>query len=64
MTGQTKLPRWRYDFDCSRCANRQEVHDFMHDGTYCVILMLGTDPLHADDDRVVRCDAYQKEVRK
>jgi hypothetical protein len=26
--------------------------------------MTGEDPMHADDDRVVRCDYYQEEVRK
>lgn len=64
MIGQTKLPKWRYDFNCRQCARQKYVKDEIRDGIYCTVLMTGEDPMHADDDRVVRCDYYQKEVRK
>ncbi len=64
MIGQTKLPRWRYDFDCRKCSHIKHVKDDVRDGMYCMPTVLGKDPIHADDDRVVRCDYYREEVRE
>lgn len=64
MIGQTKLPRWRYDFDCRKCSQVQHIKDEVRDGMYCMPTVLGLDPMHADDDRVVRCDYYREEVRE
>lgn len=53
------LDRWRYDFDCRNCLQLQYVKDEIRDGMYCIPTKDGADPLHADDDRVVRCDRYE-----
>lgn len=50
---------WRYDFNCKDCGNLKYIKDEIRDGIYCTGLMNGKDYMHADDDYVVRCDAYQ-----
>lgn len=60
------LPKWVYAFSCRKCQNIQFVHDEAkgRDGDYCVKAIERADaglpdPIHADDDRVVRCDCYK-----
>ena len=64
MIGQSKLARWRYDFKCQKCSHLQYVKDAIRDGLYCTVMLSGKDPIHADDDRVVRCDSYREEVTR
>ena len=35
---KSKLPKWRYEFDCRKCDNIREIHDPSkhRDGDYCV----------------------------
>ena len=52
------MPKWRYDFNCRKCDNIQFI------GDYCVACVEAFDqgrpnPIHADDDRVVRCDCFR-----
>ena len=59
MIGQSRERKWRYDFACRNCGNMQYVKDEIRDGMYCLPLMNGEDPIHADDDRIVRCSCYK-----
>jgi hypothetical protein len=68
MIGRRKkdLPKWRYDFNCRKCDNVQFINDPEHGrlGDYCVACVEAfdqgrPDPIHADDDRVVRCDCFR-----
>lgn len=59
------LPRWKYDFSCRHCANITEINDPAkhREGDYCKACIDREDagkpsPIHADDDRHVRCDCY------
>lgn len=60
-------PKWRYDFNCRKCDNIQEIHDNRKNrhGDYCVACIERADaglpsPIHADEaDRVVRCDCFK-----
>ena len=58
MVGKAEVERWRYDFDCHHCTRVQYIKDGVRDGFYCVPMTEGRSPIHADDDRVVRCDDY------
>ena len=58
MVGKAEVPRWRYDFDCFHCSRVKYIKDGVRDGFYCVPMVEGRDPIHADDDRVIRCDDY------
>lgn len=49
------MNRWRYEFDCKLCTNKEIVGD----ATYCVPLRAGRERMHADDDYRVRCDEYR-----
>ena len=60
---KSNLPKWKYDFSCKKCRHIQYVKDKVkrRDGDYCIKFIERTDaglpsPIHADDDRVVRCD--------
>ena len=59
MIGKSEVPRWRYDFDCRHCDQVKYLNDGVRKGEYCMVMVTGKDPIHADDDRVVRCDCYQ-----
>lgn len=53
---KSNLPKWKYDFSCKKCRQGQ--------GDYCIKFIERTDaglpsPIHADDDRVVRCDCFE-----
>lgn len=62
-----RLPKWRYDFNCRKCDNIQEIHDDRkkRHGDYCIACIERADaglpsPIHADEaDRVVRCDCFK-----
>lgn len=62
-----RFPKWRYDFNCRKCDNIQEIHDDRkkRHGDYCVACIERADagfpsPIHADEaDRVVRCDCFK-----
>lgn len=47
--------KWFYAFDCKSCERLK----YIGDAFYCVPLMTGNNPIHADDDYVVRCDDYE-----
>lgn len=51
--------KWVYTFNCRDCLRMCELHDGVRDGRYCMPMVNGEDPIHADDDRRVRCDRYQ-----
>jgi hypothetical protein len=60
------LPKWRYDFNCRKCDNIHFIDDPARGrlGDYCVACVEAFDqgrpnPIHADDDRVVRCDCFR-----
>ena len=62
----SNLPKWKYDFSCKKCRHIQYVKDKAkrRDGDYCIKFIERTDaglpsPIHADDDRVVRCDCFE-----
>lgn len=59
MIGKAEVERWRYDFDCHHCTKVKYIKDDIRDGFYCIPMVTGHDPIHADDDRVVRCDEYE-----
>lgn len=46
--------RWHYAFSCRNCLNKIRIGA----DTYCVPLRALRDPIHADDDYVVRCDEF------
>lgn len=55
-----------YDFNCRKCDNIQFIDDPARGrlGDYCVACVEAFDqgrpnPIHADDDRVVRCDCFR-----
>jgi len=50
--------KWRYECDCHHCAKVKYVNDGVRDGYYCIPVMNGEEPLHADDDYTVRCDQF------
>jgi hypothetical protein len=53
------LPKWRYAFNCKDCLHIQTINDGVREGDYCMrSVVLEHSPIHADDDRVVRCDEY------
>lgn len=63
---KSNLPKWKYDFSCKKCRHIQYVKDKAkrRDGDYCIKFIERTDadlpsPIHADDDRVVRCDCFE-----
>ena len=65
MIGRSNLPKWKYDFSCKHCRHVQYVKDNLkcRDGDYCIKSIERYDvglpsPIHADDDRVVRCDFF------
>ena len=49
------MNKWKYLFNCDNCLNMQE----MRGGRYCVPMVDGREPIHADDDYCVRCDEYE-----
>lgn len=53
------MSKWRYAFNCRDCLETCELHDGVHDGRYCMQTLLGRNPIHADDDYVVRCDKWE-----
>ena len=62
MIGESKEPRWRYDFSCRDCENIKYIKDDIRDGFYCIPVMNNEKPIHADNDRVVRCDRYEPKM--
>ena len=48
------MTKWRYDFDCWNCDNEEVVAGAL----YCKPTRAGHNPIHADDDYVVRCGEY------
>lgn len=58
MVGKAEVPRWRYEFDCHHCAKVKYLDDGVRKGFYCMPMVKGIDHMHADDDRVIRCDEY------
>lgn len=56
------MAHWRYDFECRLCEQRQYVKDEIRNGLYCLPIMNGEWCIHADDDRVVRCDKYSPKM--
>lgn len=58
MVGKAEVERWKYDFDCHHCTKVKFINDGIRNGFYCIPMVDGGDPIHADDDRVVRCDEY------
>ena len=54
MIGKSEETPWRYDFDCRTCA---QIHA-INGANYCLPIRNGEDPIHADADRVLRCDKY------
>lgn len=61
-----KLPKWKYNFSCKKCRHIQYIKDNAkhRDGDYCTKSIERIDaglpsPIHADDDRVVRCDCFE-----
>ena len=63
---KSNLPKWKYDFSCKKCRHIQYVKDKAkrRDGDYCIKFIERTDaglpsPIHADDDRIVRCDCFE-----
>lgn len=61
-----KLSKWQYAFSCEKCRYIQYIKDKkkQRDGDYCIktIERIGaglSSPIHADDDRVVRCDCFE-----
>ena len=63
---KSNLPKWKYDFSCKKCRHIQYIKDKAkrRDGDYCIKFIERTDaglpsPIHADDDRVVRCDCFE-----
>ena len=66
--GKITVPRWKYAFDCRKCKQIQRVDDEAkhRHGNYCLAGINRNDaglpgPIHADDDRVIRCDCYEPE---
>lgn len=62
-----KLPKWQYNFSCKMCRHIQYIKDKKkhRDGDYCIKAIERFDaslpsPIHADDDRVVRCDCFEE----
>lgn len=57
-----ELERWVYDFECGNCAQRKLIINDSEgrNGIYCMPTVEGRRPIHADDDRHVRCDYYEK----
>ena len=45
MVGQSKLPRWVYDFNCRECENLQHVEDPSKNrsGDYCIPVIEAVD---------------------
>lgn len=63
---KSNLTKWKYDFSCKKCRHIQYIKDKAkrRDGDYCIKFIERTDaclpsPIHADDDRVVRCDYFE-----
>lgn len=59
MIGKTTQRRWRYAFNCKDCLQIRELHDGVHEGRYCMAMLRGEETIHADDDRILRCDCWQ-----
>ena len=55
---------WRYDFSCRDCSRIEYRNDEMMVGFYCIPLATGERPIHADNDRVVRCDKYEPKAEQ
>ena len=63
---KSKLPKWRYEFDCRKCDNIREIHDprKRRDGDYCVPCIERYDaglpsPIRAyEKERVLRCECF------
>lgn len=63
---KSKLPKWRYEFDCRKCDNIREIHDPRknRDGDYCVPCIERNDaglpsPIRAyEEERVLRCECF------
>jgi len=53
------MNNWVYDFNCKNCGRIKYIDDGIRKGNYCIPIKDGGDPIHADDDYVVRCDDYQ-----
>lgn len=58
------MAHWKYDFDCRRCEQIRYVKDKIRDGNYCIPIMTGQPNIHADDDRVVRCDGFRPKMEQ
>lgn len=55
---------WQYNFSCRDCSRLVYLNDEMRVGFYCIPLATGDRPIHADDDRVVRCDKYEPKMEQ
>lgn len=53
---------WRYDFRCRECSQLVYHDDELRVGFYCEPMANGEDPIHADNDYVVRCDRYEPKM--
>lgn len=53
------MSKYEYLFSCSDCENMKYVNDSIRNGMYCTLLMVGNNPIHADDDYKVRCNCYR-----
>lgn len=51
--------KWKYAFNCRDCLCIKMLDDGVRHGNYCMPMVNGEDPIHADDDYIVRCDCWQ-----
>lgn len=56
---------WTYAFNCRDCAQVQPINDDAtgRHGDYCTAILRGEVTIHADDDRVLRCDSWVPRAR-
>lgn len=54
--------QWTYECDCWKCSNIEMVKTQYGYERYCKPTRQGRKVLHADEDYVVRCDAYMPEI--
>ena len=58
MTGNDILG-WQYAFDCKNCSEVKRREDGASSGDYCMATLRGDVTIHADGDRILKCDAYK-----
>lgn len=68
MVGESTLPRWRYLFDCRKCAGLRRVDDEekKRHGNYCIPTIDTIDSgegswgyIFDDDARTISCPRYE-----